>query len=189
MPKKRVSPHIHPRHHGFSKPILVIGISLLASLYATLNAVIYVYGTQPFGNFASLISSLTLIKTQHIGKTQNPTPTPTPSDSQTIYNLPSGKQVYEFSHGPNVTGPKPSTITIDPFTPELGGVQIISVEIQNESPVTLATATLYTDQSKHTYELRLTKGTATSGTWTGSWTVDEVYDHRYLLGLSFTGKN
>ena len=107
------------------------------------------------------------------------TPTPTKSNK----TLPSGGQIYRFSHGKEVIGPKIQTVNISNLTPSLKETQSITVVIANDSPVTDAQVTVSMDEKKITYPLRLTQGTTTEGTWVASWNVSGTYDYQYSMNF------
>lgn len=102
-----------------------------------------------------------------------PTPSPTPKP------LPSGKQTYRFSHGQNVTGPKPQTVVVDPLTPAPGEKQTVTVIIASDSPIIEAKATLDTDHDSNIYPLTASQGE----TWEATWTINDSYDYTYYLHL------
>lgn len=104
-----------------------------------------------------------------------PTPTPKP--------LPSGKQIYHFSHGSEVVGPKPTTAIIDPIDPSLGDIQTFSVSIEHATPVSKATAILKTDNQEEEISLTLTAGDENKGTWTAEWQMNDSYNYTYQIDI------
>jgi hypothetical protein len=112
----------------------------------------------------------------------SPTPTATPLP---VRPLPSGKQTYMYS-STGVTGPVPSEVTIDNLTPPVGTNQTILVKIKHASPVTKAGVILHTDNKVTKFTLELIEGTATEGTWKGSWIMPDSYDHIYYLQFDIT---
>lgn len=124
-----------------------------------------------------------------------PKPTPTalvtvestPSEPRIKTNLPKGTQTYTFSHGDKVTGPKPSTVTLDPLSTTLNQKQSVTITVTESSPVTSASVFLTTDTKKD-IEHVLTKKTTPDNkdVWTGSWTVDDTTDQRYEARLYIT---
>lgn len=115
------------------------------------------------------------------GFTSLPTPAP-------IHPLPTGTQEYTFMFGKDVIGPKIQKVTINPLTPAKNGTQTVSVAIKNDSAVTRATATLYTDREQHAYELKLASGSATDGSWAASWKITDTYNYTYYLKFLLQSK-
>lgn len=101
----------------------------------------------------------------------------------TILPLPKGFQSWDFQFGNGVKGPKIQTATIDTLTPPRGATQTLTLTIKNDSPVTSAMATLYTDNTSATYPLTLKKGTSTDGTWAGTWTINDTYNYIYHINI------
>lgn len=127
---------------------------------------------------------------------RKPTPTPameaiapTPSEPRILTNLPKGTQTYTFSHGDKVTGPKPSTVTLNPLSTTLNEKQSITITVTESSPVTSASVFLTTDTKKDVEHV-LTKSTTTKkDVWTGSWSVDDTSDQRYEARLYITSSD
>jgi hypothetical protein len=109
------------------------------------------------------------------------TPTPPPAPTPAPKPLPSGRQIYNLSHGENVNGPKISQVIIDPLDPSVGGTQIVIIKITHTSPVTKAEATLETDNMDKTYILDRVAGSDTDGTWQASWKTEDSYNRTYYL--------
>jgi hypothetical protein len=116
------------------------------------------------------------------------TPIPTPTPTPTPKPLPSGRQIYNLSHGENVKGPRMSQVIIDPLDPLAGGTQIVTVKIAHTSPVTDAKATLKTDNMDKTYTLKRIAGSDTDGTWQASWKMEDSYDYTYYLFFKLTSE-
>jgi hypothetical protein len=116
-----------------------------------------------------------------IGPTAAPAPTSTP---RPIKSLPGGKQIYNFSHGAGVIGPKLQQVVVDPLTPGVGETQAVTITIKHDSPVTEASVVLLTDIQTTVYPLTLIAGTTTDGTWQGSWKIPETYNYNYYLKFS-----
>lgn len=125
---------------------------------------------------------------------RKPTPTPaivavepTPSEPRLLTKLPKGTQTYTFSHGDKVTGPKPSTVTMDPLSTTLNEKQSITITISDSSPVTSASVFLTTDTKKDVEHVLSKKTTQDKkDVWTGSWTVEDTNDQRYEARLYIT---
>ena len=118
--------------------------------------------------------------------TTSNTPTPTPTVTKSRIILPSGEQIYTFSHGDLVVGPKIKTATINSLVPNTGDTQTISVVIKHNSPVTSAQATVNMDNFSQTYPLKLVTGTSSDGTWEGSWPVESTYETQYSIKFKLT---
>jgi len=110
--------------------------------------------------------------------TPSPTPTPKP--------LPHGIQIYNFSHGKNVQGPKPLQVTIDPIDPKLNTYQRFSVKIKHSQPVTSAQIILITDNYSQTIPLSLKSGTNLDGIWTAKYKITHNYNYHYQIKMIFS---
>lgn len=142
---------------GYAVVLTVIGSTILA--------IIYVYTAQ----------KNILFPNQRV--TRAPAPTPKPK------NLPAGKQVYQFSHGDGVSGPKLGEVIIDPLDAAPNQMQTVTATIRNDTPVTAAVATVLTDHDQTEYPLTQTTGSLTDGTWEGSWSITDSYLWTY--GIHF----
>ena len=107
------------------------------------------------------------------------TPTPTPKP------LPSGKRIYNGSHGSDVTGPKPTQIIIDPIDPEIGDKQTLTLKIPHDKPIINATAVLVTDNQHHHFTLINTS----SDLWNTEWEAKDTYDYNYQIQLNLSDEN
>lgn len=111
-------------------------------------------------------------------------------DAETTSNsspkpLPTGKQLYHFSHGQDVTGPKPTQATIDPIDPSPGDKQSFSITIPQENPlVTSVIATLITDNNQ--VQVKLKKVLGSKDIWKGTWKVEDSYNSNYRIHLSIS---
>lgn len=95
--------------------------------------------------------------------------------------LPTGFQSWGFSYADSVKGPKIGTATIDTLTPPMGSTQTLTLTIKSQSPVTSAQTYVYTDNNSQQYDLKLTKGSATDGTWVGIWRLNDTTDCIYHI--------
>lgn len=120
--------------------------------------------------------------------TLKPTPVPLPAPTPAPRPLPSGKQIYNLSHGENVVGPKISQVIVDPLDPSVGGTQIVTIKITHTSPVIEAKATLETDNMSKTYTFERIGGVDTDGTWQASWKMEDSYDQNYYLSFKLTSE-
>ena len=107
------------------------------------------------------------------------TPTPIPSPRP----IPSGKKTFSVSSGKK-TGPQFQSGAIDPYDPKMKGTQTISVTIVSTNPVTLATLSMQTDTKTKKVPMEMVSGTATNGTWAGTWTVDDSYLYTYVATIT-----
>lgn len=98
-----------------------------------------------------------------------------------IQPIPEGKQVFRFSHGDQVVGPKIKTLEISEMKPEVGKNQKVTLEIKNETPINLVALTLVTDVKETKYVLKKIKGTETDGTWSVEWMIDDTYNYKYQI--------
>jgi len=99
----------------------------------------------------------------------------------TFRPLPRGKQIYHYSHGKDVVGPKLQVVTIDPFDPQPDQTINITAEIKHDSRVTKATAILITDNQITPQEMTLTSSETTNGTWTASIKLEDTNLCTYQL--------
>ena len=105
-----------------------------------------------------------------------PAPTPTPH--------PIAHGVISYSGGGNVSGiPRYTNITFNPYDPANNTQQVITVNISSDTPVNSFYAILQSDHHSNMIKFALTQGTNTSGTWQGTWTVNDTYLYNYELDL------
>lgn len=97
------------------------------------------------------------------------------------YPLPTGIQSWKFSRASEVKGPSISLATVDPLTPGKGQPQVVTLLITNDTPVTKATATIFTDNQSLEHDLKLVSGSPTNGTWATSWNMTDTYDNIYHI--------
>lgn len=106
--------------------------------------------------------------------------------SGTILPLPSGPQIYRFTHGKSVTGPKIQTAQVSHLTPQANEEQIVTLTIKHDSPIKSVTANLVTDNKSKTYTFKKISGTDTDGAWEASWKINDTYDYQYYLDFTLT---
>jgi len=124
------------------------------------------------------LSDSSLSSTDSLQQTQvTPTHTPKP--------LPNGKQVYNFSHGNLVVGPKPTQAIIDPIDPEVGNTQIFTIKVPHDKPITIATTTLVTDNNQREFTLE----NISSDIWQAEWKVEDTYNYKYQIQFEFSDAN
>ena len=149
----------------------------------------FVYIVYPLIFFGSLgiylvlsnyFSNRELSKTNFINQAQS-TPKPT------IKPLSTGKQIYDYSHGKDVVGPKPTQTIIDPIDPKPGGTQFLSVKIGDAIPVQKANIILKTDNQEVEYPLVLTKEGDGFDIWTANWEMNDSYEYTYQIDMVIYG--
>ena len=133
------------------------------------------------GVFVALIIVITFPSVQKIFVKPTPTPKPRAECTKVGTPLSKGFQSWKFSYGDGVKGPKIQTASIDTLTPPAGSTQTLTLTIKNGSPVTYATATVYTDNNSKSYDLALNKGTSSDGTWMGIWKIDDTTNCIYHI--------
>jgi len=106
------------------------------------------------------------------------TPTPKP----TIKPLPTGKQIYDYSHGDYVVGPKPRQVIIDPIDPEIGDTQTLTLTVPHDKPIIRIKTTLITDNESTA--INLIKGL--DDTYVASWRMTDSYDYKYQITFEFS---
>lgn len=117
-------------------------------------------------------------------KSPSPAPanTASPEPTKTPKPIPSGRQ--EFIVGSSKkTGPQMSSGYIDPYDPEQGQAQILSINIASDQPVTGVTLTMESDNKSRDIPMERKEGTDTNGRWEGVWTVDDTYLYTYVATI------
>jgi len=115
-----------------------------------------------------------------------PTATPTPSPKP----IPHGTTDFFVSVGKEVKGPRMGKGTIDPYDPEAGDKQRLTIAVSDTVPVTKVVATLKTDKkTSKPYELLPGSGTSMNSNWTGEWTIDDTYLYTYVLSIQATSSS
>lgn len=155
-------------------------IFVLVIIVAAIFALWYVYSEKKaISNNIDNVLQMVAGSQKHPLQTKKPIIIPT----KVIYPLPPGEQTYLFSYGDQAVGPKIQKATISTLVPKKGEAQTATIIIANNSPVTGASATLYTDNQQKTYELKLINGSPTNGTWEASWTMSDSYNDIYHLNF------
>lgn len=142
--------------------LLLLCITLIGSGY-------YSYGMfrtpQPTKQNISMTSSRAPLIT--------PTPRSIPHGPKRFSVGQSDKKVPQFSNG-----------TIDPYDPEMGGTQSITISLQHSQPISTVTLKLKTDHKiSEAYPLTLSEGTPTNGVWKGTWQINDTYLYTYGIVL------
>lgn len=87
-------------------------------------------------------------------------------------------------------GPQMSNGIINPYDPEIGGTQRVTITVSDTEPVTKVIAILKTDtKTSEPYPLFPGAGTSMNSNWTGVWTMDDSYIHTYILTIKATSIN
>jgi adenylate kinase family enzyme len=72
------------------------------------------------------------------------------------------------------------TSTIDPASE--GGSQEVQLKVKDsEADVTSVTATIKTDNTFFTKQLDFATGSARDGVWSGSWTITDTYNQKFMI--------
>lgn len=130
------------------------------------------------GKFSNPVSRKFFVQPE---TTEAPKATPAPTLCPN-YVIPTGKQLYRYSHGPKVVGPKIQTVEFDPLDPATGQKQTVTITVKNDSPVTSASLTLISDGDEtQTAKFKLKEGTEVEGTWELSWQLKDSYKCRYAF--------
>lgn len=104
-------------------------------------------------------------------------PTPTPRA------IPHGKIEFSVAQSDN-TVPQFGKGFIDPYDPEKGETQTITIAVKHSQPVTKVTAVLKTDHTTSVpVPFALVSGSDTDGQWQGSWKVTDTYLYTYNVVL------
>lgn len=142
------------------------------------------------GVVMAVLATLNFIPTDQLKKIFG-LPVPTPSAAKPVktvcpnYAIPKGAHTYLTSYGPGVTGPKRQTTTFDPLDPAVGQNQTVTVVLKNDSPVTDATATFFSDTTSQIAKFKLISGTTSEGTWQLTWKIKDSYNCQYLIKFNF----
>ncbi len=111
----------------------------------------------------------------------SPTPVPTPKPTPITLHPDEGtKGNFQIGMGTH-EGPTMTSLVIDPLDVKKGQTLTVLLKAFSTSPITSIVATLEEDSQNQTFNLKLTDGTATNGTWTGSVLLSDSVDYKYLL--------
>jgi len=100
--------------------------------------------------------------------------------------IPRGKTGFTISSG-DEGGPQTGSGFIDPYDPEVGEKQTISITVKDNQPVTSVSVTMKTDNGLKEYPMKLAEGTATDGRWEGTWAVEDTHLYMYHAILKAVG--
>lgn len=119
--------------------------------------------------------------------TPSTVPTPVLSPTPSPKPIPHGSTDFFVSVGKEVQGPRMGKGTINPYDPEVGGTQRLTIAVSDKVPVTKVVAILKTDKKTSEPHLLLPgTGTSLSSNWTGEWTVDDTFLYTYVLSIQAT---
>lgn len=102
--------------------------------------------------------------------------------------LPGGKQLYRFSHGVEVKGPKINTLTISELTPKKGQRQTLTIEIESESEVSTVKFAMRTDNQEKILVFKKIEEAEGKSKWETAWMVDDTMEERYQLGVEIANE-
>lgn len=105
--------------------------------------------------------------------------------TKTPKRIPSGKTGFSVSGGKK-DAPQFNRGELDPYDPQQGEKQTVTINLVSQSPISSAQATFETDNKKEVLDLNLVEGSDTEGAWSSSWVVDDSYDTIYRLTLTAT---
>lgn len=179
-----------PPQQRVPHPKLAVLISVLVILYVALNIWIYLYGRDAFsGILGNLLETVSIVKTQRFSLNPRATPSLTPTPTPTPKPIPHGKIDFSIGFG-DKSIPQLGAGSIDPYDPQKGSTQTVTVHVKHSQPITKVTAVLKTDNLvSQPVAFRLVSGTVTDGDWQGSWQVNDTYLYTYNLLLHAESAN
>lgn len=111
-----------------------------------------------------------------------PIPQPSPRPTRGPKPIGSGRTGFTVSGGKR-DAPQFERSFLDPIDPEQGEEQKIIINAKNSTPINNISVIVKTDTTNTQLEMNLTSGDATSGTWEGSWVVDDTYLRNYQIEI------
>lgn len=155
-------------------------IGLIVLLVAFTSSIIFLIWKDKPEKEANQNTSYSIPSPEAVTQIPSPTPSPTPTPKP----LPKGKQLYRFSHGKGLQGPKPTTAVIDPIDPALGSEQVLTVTIPHANPLISPSIIVKTDKVEQKVELNQTTSSEAVDTWVAKWKMNDSYNHRYEIDFS-----
>lgn len=156
-------PRVHPAYYV----ALILVVGLLAGVYFLPESFFF-----PKSKLASRQEETTIKPTP----THIPTPRPIPHGPLGFTVGQSDRTVPQISRG-----------TVDPYYPEKGSTQSMTIQVNHTQPVTAVVATVKTDNGvSQPYPFTLVDGTSIKGTWKGSWTINDSYLYTYAVIFTAT---
>lgn len=169
---------------------------ILVTLVVVLGVLVSVYFLTSKKNTqtASKLNPLKIQETPSKEVTQATTPSTVPviptkviPPTPTAKPIPHGTTDFFVSVGKEVKGPRMGKGTINPYDPEIGGKQRLTIAVSDTVPVTKVVAILKTDKkTSEPHALLPGTGTSMSSNWTGEWTIDDTYLYTYVLSIQAT---
>ncbi len=103
--------------------------------------------------------------------------------------LPQGRQIYTIESGAG-NEPRGTRIIVDPLDALKGQPQTVFLDAEYDKPIESVNVTLIMDNLSKTYPLSISSGTATKGTWSGTWTIEDDHEKNYAMkfALKYNGK-
>lgn len=114
-----------------------------------------------------------------------PTPKPTPAPLKPDNGLKGTYQVGMGSHD----GPTVSQVVFDPLDVKKGQTLNITVKTNFTSSISSVTAVLTEDSSTQDIAFSLSSGTNLDGVWSGSVTLNDSVDYKYILTITSKASN
>lgn len=119
-------------------------------------------------------------------KPQQATPKATPLPSPIPLKPDSGtKGTYQIGMGAH-TGPSITQAIFDPLDVQKGQQLTVTISADYPAGISKLTATLTEDNSSQNIPVQLTSGTNTLGKWTGSITLTDSVQYKYILTITAT---
>lgn len=171
----------HPTSPPFiDRLVSPISIIVIVILVALLSIGAYFYARKSLTELQPYKKSSLLSNAK-----QKPTLTPTiegtPRPSPRA--IPHGPKGFTVSQG-DKTVPQFGRGTIDPYDPENGATQTVTIAVSHTQPITKVSAILKTDKNiSNPIPFTLKSGTNTNGEWTGNWRMTDSYLYTYHLVL------
>lgn len=170
------SPVLEPAPKSRVLPLVIILVLVISgSLYYYLKVSYPFLFTTISNKIVSIIS---------FSPAPSPSVSPSPIPKSTPKPIPHGLTSFTVGQG-DKTVPQLSKGTIDPYDPEIGTTQTVTISVQNPRPITEVSAILITDHTATGFIVfKLISGTNMSGVWQASWPITDSYLYRYALTLN-----
>lgn len=149
--------------------------------YVILAVLLLVFAGLLFVYFTSRNKEVSKEDTSPVPVALTPTISPRP--------IPHGKIGFTVAQS-DKTVPQFGRGFIDPYDPEKGATQSVTINANFKTPIEKVTAVLKTDKAvSKPVSFKLIDGTTTNGTWLGTWPVTDTYLYTYALVLNATSTN
>ncbi len=113
------------------------------------------------------------------------TPTPTPIPLRPDDGV---KGTYQVGMGQH-EGPTVTQVVFDPLDVKKGQTLNLTVKANDTAGVSTLTGVLTTDRGSVNIELSLKSGSAADGVWSGSASLNDTVDYKYILTLTAKSSN